>query len=462
MKKKITYSNTKLFFLATLVLFTISCSKKEATVTPSPNITSISPQTGTEGTEISIMGDNFGNDISGTKVSFGNKNAPITSFSKQTIKVQAPSGFNNVVVNISVSVGNLNSNEIPFTYIDTSKPTITSINSTCFYNSTVTIFGRSFSSVKEDNIVKFGTTTATVMEASSNILRVSTPALGSAITADVTVTNRGITSNARTINVDPDQNKVATYSWTSTTTKPGIIYKTGQFTLFGSVHRIYVLDVTLNASNTLNIGFTNTNASVTSQCISYNAVAGINAGYFKLAGTYDKNGYVRINGNQVQAGDLNVTQVFTNSALIINNNVATVRKFTDNNLNLNLVAQAIPATQAANIIVCGPMLVTNNELEDVDMTISHNSSITSRTGLGVSADGTHVYMVVVDTGGGVTGVSTPQLGKILQALGSVNAMNFDGGGSSTMFVQNQGDGGRVNFPSGGTFQRPVASIIYVK
>jgi exopolysaccharide biosynthesis protein len=139
-----------------------------------------------------------------------------------------------------------------------------------------------------------------------------------------------------------------------------------------------------------------------------------------------------------------------------------VKKFTESGKNLNLVAAAIPTTQAQNIIVCGPMLITSGVIETLDMTTGHNSSQTARTGLGVTSDGKRVFMVVVDTGGGVTGVSTLQLAKILQALGAVNAMNFDGGGSSTMFVSNQGDMGRVNFPTGGTWQRPVRSVIYVK
>src|SRR5690606_7362713 len=97
-----------------------------------------------------------------------------------------------------------------------------------------------------------------------------------------------------------------------------------------------------------------------------------------------------------------------------------------------------------------------------DMSTSHNSSSTARTGLGVTDDGKRVLMVVVDTGGGVTGVNTLQLAKILQALGAVDAMNFDGGGSSTMFVKNQGLNGLVNLPTGGTWQRPVRSVIYIR
>src|SRR5690606_26787365 len=152
---------------------------------------------------------------------------------------------------------------------------------------------------------------------------------------------------------------VATYDWTEHTVKPGVIYKTGQFTLFGPVQRrIYVLDVTLNASNTLGIGVSTSTAATVTICNDYDAVAGVNAGYFPYNGSSNKDPYIRIDGLTVQAGHLDVNQIFTNSALIIHNNVATVRKFTNSGKNLNLVAAAIPPTQAQNVIVCGPMLIT--------------------------------------------------------------------------------------------------------
>lgn len=466
MKKNLNHWNFILLFLAVpFLLTTSSCSKKAntETVAPailSPFISSLSPNSGTAETEVTITGDNFGTNTSEVKVAFGSKNGTITSLSKQQIKVKAPLGEGDSKVNVTVSVGGTASNKLEFTYIT---PSITSATSSCFYNSTVVITGQNFSPNKEDNSVKFGTISGTVTAATSTSLTVKTPDLGAATTAEITVTYSGKTSNAKSIAVDIDQNKVATYNWTSTTTKPGVTYKTGQFTLFGAVQRgIYVLDVALNSSNTLGIGFSTTNAATTTMCNNYNAVAGVNAGYFPYGTASDKDPYIRINGVTVQSGHLNVSAIFTNSALIIHNNVASVRKFTENHKNLNQVAAAIPVAEAENIIVCGPMLITSNEIENLDMSVGHNNSQTSRTGLGVSADGKHVFMVVVDTGGGVTGVTTLQLAKILQALGSVNAMNLDGGGSSTMFVKDQGSNGRVNFPAGGTFQRLVRSVIYVK
>ncbi|MEQ7801121.1 phosphodiester glycosidase family protein [Pedobacter sp. ASV1-7] len=473
MLKQINYvTGVKMYYFRMLLAFmaisflTVSCKDKAVeapqTVSP-PSIVSLSPDAGTEGTEVVILGENFGDNNSKVDVNFGSKAAEITKRSGTELKVKAPAGFNNVAVDVSVSVSGRGSNIKKFTYNDTTFPLITTMTTTCFYSSAVVINGNNFSPDIQGNIVKFGAIEGTVTAATKTSLTVTTPDLGSVATAEVTVTKSGLTSNAKSIVVDVDQNKIATYNWTTHTVKQGLIYKTGQFSLFGETQRrVYILDVTLNASNTLGIGFTTTDVNTVTMCNNYNAVAGVNAGYFPFGGSSDKDPYIRINSATVQNGHTNVSQIFTNSALLINNNVATVRKFTESGKNLNLVAAAIPATEAQNIIVCGPMLITSGIIEALDMSASHNSSQTSRTGLGVTIDGKRIFMVVVDTGGGVTGVTTLQLAKILQALGAVNAMNLDGGGSSTMFVSNQGDNGRVNFPAGGTYMRPVRSVIYVK
>ena len=472
MKKKIKHLSLILFII-TIHLFAISCGDKPEIVEPPlpppvalppPSVTSLSPENGTGGTEVTIVGENFGSSMGKLKVAFGSRNAEVFFFSKQIIKVRVPSGERNIAVDVTVSVGDLVSNKKGFFY-NKIPPSITSMTATCFYNSTVVITGDNFSTTKEDNIVKFGTTAATVTNATSTSLHVIAPDLGDAITAEVTVTGMDGISNVKPIAVDPDQTKVAKYDWITYTVKPGVTYKTGQFNLFGAVQRrIYVLDVTLDASNTLGIGFSTANAATTTMCKNYNAVAGINAGYFPMDGSTDKDPYIRINGAVAQKGHAVVSAIFSNSALIIHNNVAKVRKFTETHTNLNSVAAAIPVAQAENIIVCGPILITSNEIESQNMSNSHNTSKTARTGLGVTADGKRVFMVVVDTDkkGSVTGVSTPELAKILQALGAVDAMNFDGGGSSTMFIKDQGDNGRVNFPYGDPTQRAVRSVIYVK
>ncbi len=481
MKKKLNYLSFLLVFFIATPIFAVSCGDKtggdkQVTPTPTPvapaTISSISPESGKAGTVITITGTKFGTDKSKVKVRFDTKDATnLISVTDTEIKVEAPEGFSDRSVQVKVSVSDVASNNVKsFYYLDTAPPSISSVTGTCFYGSSVVIYGADFSINKQDNIVKFGDEEATVTSATKTSLTVTTPILGNVSSVNVTVTKSDMVSNAKIVPVEVDQNKVATYEWTTTTIRPGLVYKTGEFSLFGSdIRKIHILDVTLNETNKLAIGVSASNdpstfKSTVAICESYNAIAGVNAGYFKLGSSSDKDPYIRIDGTTVQDGHLNVSPLFTNSALLIHNNVATVRKFTESGRNLNTVAAAIPASQAQDVIVCGPMLLTNNVIESLNMSESHNSSSTGRTGLGVTADGKRVFLVVTEyrTTGAATpkGMSTLQLAKILQALGSVNAMNFDGGGSSTMYIKDMGTNGRVSV--NGSSLRSVRSVIYVK
>ncbi len=81
-----------------------------------------------------------------------------------------------------------------------------------------------------------------------------------------------------------------------------------------------------------------------------------------------------------------------------------------------------------------------------------------RTAVGFSRDSSMLYLLVVD--GRTTlsvGVTTVQLAVLLQRLGAWHAMNFDGGGSTTMVI----DGVVVNAPSDATGERPVGNALLV-
>ncbi|MFJ4467057.1 phosphodiester glycosidase family protein [Streptomyces sp. NPDC089424] len=84
---------------------------------------------------------------------------------------------------------------------------------------------------------------------------------------------------------------------------------------------------------------------------------------------------------------------------------------------------------------------------------------TSRTGVGFSADGRTMYLVAID--GKQTdsrGMDLNELGAFMKGLGAVNALNMDGGGSTTMAARMPGESttGLVNSPSDGS-ERQVAN-----
>ena len=95
----------------------------------------------------------------------------------------------------------------------------------------------------------------------------------------------------------------------------------------------------------------------------------------------------------------------------------------------------------------------------VEGTISRNAEMRHpRTAIGFSRDSATLYLMTVDgrseNSGGMTLV---ELATMMRRLGAWQAMNFDGGGSTTMVV----DGSLVNRPSDTTGEREVGNVLAV-
>jgi hypothetical protein len=81
-----------------------------------------------------------------------------------------------------------------------------------------------------------------------------------------------------------------------------------------------------------------------------------------------------------------------------------------------------------------------------------------RTAVGLRADGTWVFVVVDGRQPQISiGINLKDLAELLLSLGCVDALNLDGGGSSTLVYQ----GRTVNSPSDATKERPVSDAIVI-
>ena len=98
-----------------------------------------------------------------------------------------------------------------------------------------------------------------------------------------------------------------------------------------------------------------------------------------------------------------------------------------------------------SIIGSGPMMLQDGQRIDMGtgafVTLRH-----PRTAIGTS--GNKVYLVTVDgrSKGNSLGVNLNELANILKWLGAENALNLDGGGSTTMYIEGQPENGIVNRP----------------
>ena len=118
--------------------------------------------------------------------------------------------------------------------------------------------------------------------------------------------------------------------------------------------------------------------------------------------------------------------------------------------------------QVSSAVGGGPRLLVNGQVS-VDWAAEgfdpgFASSLNPRTAVGTTRDGTHLLMVTVDGRQAISrGVTLTDMAGILKRYGAWNAINLDGGGSTTMAV----GGLTVSSPQGGGAERPVADMLLV-
>ena len=109
----------------------------------------------------------------------------------------------------------------------------------------------------------------------------------------------------------------------------------------------------------------------------------------------------------------------------------------------------------------GPRLLRNGEIDVTGQEERFQADITQgrapRTALGVTASGELLLVTVNGRQSNISiGMTLEELAELMRQLGAVDAMNLDGGGSSTMVVR----GIVLNAPSDGT-PRPVSNALLV-
>jgi hypothetical protein len=125
-----------------------------------------------------------------------------------------------------------------------------------------------------------------------------------------------------------------------------------------------------------------------------------------------------------------------------------------------------PLANAAFAVGGGPMLLLDGQpVTDLAAPAPEETDVRNPvTAAGVSADGSRLWLVVVDGRAPARsiGLTRPQLGSLMAALGASTAMAFDSGGSSEMVVRHLGDlhTSVANAPSDGR-ERSVADGLFV-
>lgn len=213
---------------------------------------------------------------------------------------------------------------------------------------------------------------------------------------------------------------------------------------------VFVADVVVKDAHTIlsglaynTFGGTNVVQTVSTMATEHDAIFAVNADY---ASHYDS-GYVIRNGMILR----NSTS-YRNAIALYED--GTVSSFAESSVSINDVLNA----GAWQLWSFGPVIIKDGvSVASVNDGLDRDAVNNPRTAFGyVSAN--HFMFVCVD--GRTTqshGVDIEELAGIMMSLNCVQAYNFDGGGSSTMYF----NGEIINHPSEGS-ERAVSDCVYIR
>ena len=250
-----------------------------------------------------------------------------------------------------------------------------------------------------------------------------------------------------------DSAAITSMRWVTDTVAPGVVLKIGHFEdLYGEPQNVVCFEINRNERK-LAIGV---NAPVEKTNLSgkdFKALAAVNGSFFDMR-RGNSVCYLRQNGrilDTTTSGSDNF-----NGALVIDDGALSLMRW-----NKDVENNFEHTSPSSDALVSGPMLVESGEYSEIpNVDKSFSTTHHPRTGVGVRADGT-VLLVTADgrQPDFAGGMSLPCFAHLLKSLGAVDAMNLDGGGSTTAWASHLPYGGVVNRPSGKLLRR-VANIVY--
>jgi exopolysaccharide biosynthesis protein len=234
--------------------------------------------------------------------------------------------------------------------------------------------------------------------------------------------------------------------WTTETVAPGITWKylrTGEF--FNSRQSINVLDIDLSSSGyTIQFPHLEAGRIPTSRIAdSIRAIAAINGTFFNMD-TGGATCFLKVNDTIFSVSRYDLSGGYflpqldaAGLAIDRSGKPRIVYKPPYGWENLS---------DYPSIMVTGPILIKDGYVVE-QQDIPFNASRHPRTAVGTTRDNRLILVTVDGRNEQAAGASTTELAQIMAGLGCTEAINLDGGGSTTMWIRSKGENGVVNYPS---------------
>lgn len=255
-------------------------------------------------------------------------------------------------------------------------------------------------------------------------------------------------------------------NWSKKEIRPDVhLYYRHFSSLFNAPEYVNVLDINLSdTSIKLKIAFSDSVLIKTSEFgKNNNAIAGINGNFFNthIGGSVC---FLKIDNRVV-----NYTDYALNGTLFLPWLDTAALAITDKTVSI-IIKPAIsgwkqPINEYPTIIASGPLLIYHKKIVP-QQTHRFNDTRYSRTGIGFTKNHHLLFVTVDGNTKESSGVTIAEFARIFKALKCTSALNFDGGGSTTLWINGEPDNGVVSHPTDNKIfdhegERKVANAILI-
>lgn len=262
----------------------------------------------------------------------------------------------------------------------------------------------------------------------------------------------------------PDSTQIAQVAWRTTPLNKRTVWKEAHFdSLFGATQQINIIQIKGHRRKP-RLAFASAGDSLkpTSWFARREAaLAVVNGTFFdvKNGGSVD---YIKINGQVVDTTRYTIGKRLSEhqqSAIVIHQNQVQIVFGGDKpGWERTLTAD--------QVMVTGPLLL-KDEKRHLLLKNAFNDNRHPRTCACVTADNNVLLLTADGRNANAAGLNLHELASIMKWLGCRDAINFDGGGSTTMWIRGQPGNSVVNYPSDSkqwihTGERPVSNVMVVK
>ena len=241
--------------------------------------------------------------------------------------------------------------------------------------------------------------------------------------------------------------------------KSGITHRRAQIKgLYGSIQSINIVEVCHSGKHTYGIAGGNGMRRTSRQALDHNAIAAINGTYYNMR-TGSSVCFFKINDKVIDSTSISEFRGRVNGAVRVRNRKLQILQWSPE------IEQHYRGRRGT-VLASGPLLLKDGK--PCDWSAFGRDFIQSRhprSAILLTRRG-DVVLLTVDgrSKGNADGMSIPELAYLAQQLGAVEAINLDGGGSTTLWTR---DGGVLNYPSDNrrfdhNGERKVSNIVYVK